>query len=155
MVKDVKILNIFIDIPENFVIMLTVNGLIVRSGSINRRVRHPPFFVKMLAQFIRKYYEKFLSYDCVKIYYDNGQTEVNKILASVFNTLLDNVVFKKVVPSDYRLFQVADLVCTLKLTELKAEKHMLSKSDLRFFESERILKKNYIKPLKEKEFRIE
>ena len=59
------------------------------------------------------------------LYYDNGQIEVARILSSVFNALLENVEFRRVIPADYRLFQVADLICTLKLTELKAENHTL------------------------------
>lgn len=100
---------------------------------------------KIIANFIREHYEFFLSFENVKIYYDNGQVELNKILAAVFSTLLDNVEFRKVIPSDYRLFQVADLVCTLKLVELKLDNHILSKSERRFFENDRILKKNYLK----------
>jgi hypothetical protein len=91
------------------------------------------------------------SFDVVKIYYDNGQVEVTRILSSVFNALLENVEFKKVIPADYRLFQVADLICTLKLTELKANRHLLSKSEIYFFENERTLKKNYLKSLGKKE----
>ena len=107
---------------------------------------------KTIARFIREHYEFFLSFDRVKVYYDNGQVEVNKILAAVFSTLLDNVEFRKVMPSDYRLFQVADIICTLKLTELKLDNHILSKSEEKFFESERILKKNYLKPITNKKF---
>lgn len=84
-------------------------------------------------------------------YYDNGQVEVTRILSSVFNALLENVEFKKVFPTDYRLFQVADLICTLKLTELKMLGHHLSKSEVYFFNDERTLKKNYLKPLSKKE----
>ena len=40
---------------------------------------------------------------------------------------------------------------TLKLTELKLENHTLSKSEKAFFEDERTLKKNYLKPIKKKE----
>lgn len=105
---------------------------------------------KQIANFIRQNYDFFFSFDSVKIYYDNGQIEVNKILASVFHSLLDNVEFKKVLPSEYRLFQVTDLVCTLKLTELKMENHNLSKSEKYFFSDERTLKKNYLKPLANK-----
>ena len=90
-------------------------------------------------------------FDLVKIYYDNGQVEVTRILSSVFNALLENVEFRKVIPADYRLFQVADLICTLKLTELKMQKHTLSKSEMYFFDSERTLKKNYLKALEKKE----
>ncbi len=82
---------------------------------------------KLLAVFIRENAEYFYSFDVVKIYYDNGQVEVTRILSSVFNALLENVEFKKVIPADYRLFQVADLICTLKLAELKMENHILSK----------------------------
>ena len=66
------------------------------------------------------------SCDRVKINYDNGQVEVSRILSSVFNILLDNVEFRRVLPSEYRLFQVADLICIFKLAELKLEKHMTS-----------------------------
>lgn len=106
---------------------------------------------KQLATFIRDNYEFFCSYDTVKIYYDNGQIEVTRILSSVFNALLENVEFRKVLPADYRLFQVADLICTLKLTELKMTNHLLSKSEIYFFNDQRTLKKNYLKPLARKE----
>ena len=45
---------------------------------------------KQLAAFIRNNYQFFCSYDTVKIYYDNGQVEVTRILSSVFNALLEN-----------------------------------------------------------------
>lgn len=106
---------------------------------------------KKLAAFIRENLEFFCGYDVVKIYYDNGQVEVTRILSSVFNALLENVEFRKVMPADYRLFQVADIICTLKLVELKMKNHILSKSELYFFKDERTLKKNYIKPLAKKE----
>lgn len=54
-------------------------------------------------------YVFFCGFDLVKIYYDNGQVEVTRILSSVFNALLENVEFQKVIPADYRLFQVAKL----------------------------------------------
>ena len=107
---------------------------------------------KQISQFIRDNYSEFLSYDDVKIYYDNGQVEVSKILSSVFNALLPNPVFRKVMPKDYKLFQVADLLCTLKLVELKMENNMFSKSEKIFFGNTRDLKKNYIKKLKKKEW---
>ena len=106
---------------------------------------------KQIAAFIRDNYDFFCGFDAVKIYYDNGQVEVTRVLSSVFNALLENVEFRKVIPADYRLFQVADLICTLKLTELKLNNHLLSKSEIYFFENERTLKKNYLKPLDKKE----
>lgn len=47
---------------------------------------------KQISQFSHEHFEEFLSFDDVKIYYDNGQVEVNKIISSVFNSLLPNPV---------------------------------------------------------------
>lgn len=107
---------------------------------------------EQISLFLRKHYEEFLSFDNVKIYYDNGQVEVSKILSSVFNTLLPNPVFRKVMPSEYKLFQAADLICTLELIRLKLKNNMLSKSERIFFGNTRDLKKNYIIPLSRKEW---
>ena len=71
--------------------------------------------------------------------------------ASVFNSLLDHVEFRRVLPSSYRLFQVADLICTIELINHKREAKNLSNSEIHFFNNERTLYKNYIKPVKEKE----
>ena len=106
---------------------------------------------KQISQFIREHYETFLLFDDVKIYYDNGQVEVSKILSSVFNALLQNPIFRRVMPSDYKLFQVADFICTMTLLELKIENNIFSKSELNFFGNIRDLKRNYLKPLKRKE----
>ena len=107
---------------------------------------------KQISQFIRDHYSEFLSFDDVKIYYDNGQIEVSKILSSVFNSLLPNPVFRKVMPADYKLFQAADLFCTLELVMLKLSSNALSRSEGMFFGNVRDLKKNYLKPLAKKEW---
>jgi len=60
---------------------------------------------------------------------------------------LEQVEFKRVLPKDYRLFQPADLSCTLKLAELKMIDHVLSSSESTLFESEKVLKKQYLKIL--------
>ena len=106
---------------------------------------------KSISSSIRNNYSYFMGFDKVKVYYDNGQNELNRILASVFNVLLENVEFRKVIPSEYRLFQVADMLCTLKLAELKMNDHLLSKSELHFFRDVRTLKKNYLKVIEKKE----
>jgi len=107
---------------------------------------------KQISAFLKMHYEYFQQFDLVKVYYDNGQIEVSKILSSVFNSLLDHVEFRRVFPSDYRLFQVADLVCTLQLLSLKEQKHELSQSEKLFFSDERTLRKNYLKVLESKRF---
>lgn len=107
---------------------------------------------KQLSAFIRAEQAFFNNFDKVIIYYDNGQTELSKMLASVFTALISHIEFRKVVPADYRLFQVADLICTIKLICLKKEKHILSKSESSFFGSMRDLHKNYIKPILIKQY---
>lgn len=108
---------------------------------------------KQISQFIKDHYDEFLSFDDVKIYYDNGQIEVSKILSSIFNAMIPNPVFRKVMPKEYKLFQAADLLCTLELIKLKIESNSLSKSERSFFGNMRDLKKNYLKPLGNKEWK--
>ena len=105
---------------------------------------------KQLSRFIRDNYPFFIGFDVVKVYYDNGQVEVTKLLSSVFVSLLENVEFKRVFPSGYRLFQVADLACSLKLLDIKYERHELARAEMLFFEDERTLKKKYLKPFSDK-----
>ena len=107
---------------------------------------------KKISQFIRDNYSVFLSYDSVKIYYDNGQIEVSRILASVFSALLPNAQFRKVLPKDYKLFQVADLICTMELIRLKIENNRYSKSEELFFGNQYELKRNYLRVIRKKEW---
>ena len=105
-----------------------------------------------ISNFVKEHLEFFCEYDCIKIYYDNGQTEVTKILSSVFNSLVSNVDFKLVSPSKYKLFQVADFYCTLELINLKLRKNSWSKSEKIFFNNEHFFKKNYMKTVRRKMF---
>ena len=95
--------------------------------------------------------EYFLSFDVVKVYYDNGQIPIARMLSTVFRFVLNNVEFRKVLPSEYRLFQISDMLCTLKLVELKLENKNLSKSEKAFFDyDDRMLKKHYLKVIDSK-----
>lgn len=131
---------------------IKVKTVYIEKKHINDSIEATGKLSKLLSIFIRENMSFFMKFDKVKVYYDNGQIEVTRILSSVINVLIDNVEFRKVLPSDYRLFQVADLVCTLRLTELKMENHILSKSEKIFFNDERTLKKNYLKVIDDKEF---
>ena len=110
---------------------------------------------KQLSQFLRDELSFFQSFEEVIVYYDNGQIELNRILASVFSAMLSNVTFRKVYPAQYRLFQVADFICTMELIALKMSDNQLSASELQFFGNVRTLKKNYLKPLRSLCFRTE
>lgn len=105
---------------------------------------------KAIAKEIKAKEEFWNNFDKINIYYDNGQVELTKILTSVFSTLYSNVDFRKVKPIDYKLFQVADLICTLELVSVKNSDSEMSKSELEFFKSARDFKKNYYKHLSRK-----
>lgn len=106
---------------------------------------------KQISIFIKEHYEYLLSFDLVKIYYDNGQVELNKILSTLFHAFLPRVEFRKVTPSDYRLFQVADMICTFELLKLKIDNNSFSKSEKIFFGSINDLKRNYLKIVSKQE----
>ena len=105
---------------------------------------------KSLAVLLRNHDSYWNTFDKIIIYYDNGQMELTKILTSVFSTFYAHVEFRKVKPVDYKLFQIADLICTLELLEEKAETNSFSRSETDFFGNIRNFKKNYLKPIKKK-----
>lgn len=61
-----------------------------------------------------------------------------------------DVEFRKVKPVDYKLFQVADLVCTMELLSEKSENRSFSNSETESFCSIRIFKKNNLKPIQKR-----
>ena len=105
-----------------------------------------------IATFIRSNFEFFKNYDKVILYYDNGQHELNRILNTVLATEIMNYEVRKVLPKDYRLFQAADLVCTLELLKKKMETGELTKSETLIFHSKKDLKKDFLKRIQQKEF---
>ncbi len=105
-----------------------------------------------LSQFIRENLSYFQSFEKVILYYDNGQHELNRILNTVLATQLADYDVRKVNPNEYRLFQVADLICTLELLKTKMEHGKLSNSEERIFHSKRDLKKDFLKGIQKKEF---
>lgn len=105
---------------------------------------------KAIAEVIRANAEFWEKFDRVNIYYDNGQIELTKILTSVFSTLYAHIEFRRVQPVDYKLFQVADLVCTMELLAKKAEDNHFSRSEQEFFGNVRAFKKDYLKNFQKK-----
>lgn len=110
-------------------------------------------FIKQISDFISENIKYFVKFDEIKIYYDRGQKEVTRIIKRTFCNNLGNVNFKDdVKPESYKLFQIADLICTLNLISIKFESNNLSKSERIFFESKKKLQNNYLKPLSKQEF---
>lgn len=94
--------------------------------------------------FVRENLTFFQGFDQIIVYYDGGQKEITNIINAVFNVLLDAEI-RRVTPSDYRLFQAADMACTLELLDLKYRTKTLSVSEKEFFRGERNLHKNNLK----------
>ena len=105
---------------------------------------------KSISRILREQAEYFESFDKIIVYYDNGQVELTKILTTLFNTLFNNVEFRKVKPAEYKLFQVADLICSLELLNEKSEASSFTHSELEFFHSARDFKKLYYKYISQK-----
>lgn len=105
---------------------------------------------KQFALFIKENLTYFGSFDKVIVYYDYGQSEITTILTSVLNSLLVNVDFRHVQPNQYKLFQVADMICTLELSKLKFDSNTLSLSEENFYESRRKFRDFYYKTIKKK-----
>ena len=90
----------------------------------------------------------------VKIYYDCGQTPVTNLLHRTFGADLSiPVEFAQAVrPELYKLFQLADLVCTVKLIQAKLESGLgMTESENKFFGGPRLFKRNVLKPIQSKE----
>ena len=100
-----------------------------------------------LSAIIRRHYSYFNQFGHIVIYYDNGQIELTRLLTAVLSSMFNSVEFRPARPSSYKLFQVADLICTMELLTHKAEAESFSNSEMLFFESARTFKKNYLKAL--------
>ena len=107
---------------------------------------------RSLSLFLQENAMYFLSFDQVVVYYDNGQSEITDVLNTLLNAFFFDVDLRRVNPAQYRLFQVADLYCTLELLLGKSLEGRLSRSDLYFFESRRALRKDYLNKLEKKRF---
>ena len=106
-----------------------------------------------LSDYLKERLDVIQGFDKIILYYDNGQHELNSILNTVLATQLSEFDVRKVLPKDYKLFQVADLVCTLRLLEEKSISGQLSKSESLLFHNVRALKKDFLNPIKTKEWK--
>lgn len=107
---------------------------------------------KEISLFIRENLSYFQSFDKVILYYDNGQHELNRILNTVLATELTDYDVRRVQPNDYKLFQVADLICTLELLEHKIKNAQMTRSETLIFHSKRDLNKDFLKGIHKKQF---
>lgn len=92
---------------------------------------------KVIADILRENDVYLNSFENIIVFYDNGQIELTKILSSVFHTLYTRLEFRKVQLVDYKLFQVADLICTMELLAEKTAKNDFTRSEKDFFDNVR------------------
>ena len=105
---------------------------------------------KQLNALIQSKLEFFQSFDKVIVYYDNGQYQLNMIINTILNTALNDVEFRKATPTQYRLLQAADFICTMELLKIKRDEKRLSKSETAFFYKPNELKKTFLKAIENK-----
>ena len=109
-------------------------------------------FLVSRADEINAFDDEINAFDKVKIYYDNGQSQVKDLLAEAFAMYSSKTEFMpNVHPDSYRLFQAADLLCTVELVAAKARCGELSVSEKRFFGEKREFLRNILKPIRSKE----
>ena len=108
--------------------------------------------LQQLLAFLVGNVSEFNSYDKLKVYYDNGQEQVSRLLREAFALFSARVEFvPDVSPDSYRLFQAADLACTLELVKAKLQATgKLSESENAFFGGAKSFRKNYLKMLERK-----
>ena len=109
--------------------------------------------IKEITSFFKEYYKDFSSYSKLILYYDNGQKELSNILNSVLAAVFQRHETRLAYQKDYRLSQVADMLCTFRILEERAKTNTFTHSELLIFGSRRELLKNYIKPLKKLEWK--
>ena len=108
-----------------------------------------------IVDFLISHRDDFNASERIKVYYDDGQAQVTALLKEAFAIYSAKVEFATdVQPSRYRLFQAADVICTLELAKAKLLAFgSISESEERFFGGVKNFKKNYLKPLSRKEYR--
>ena len=100
-----------------------------------------------MTEFLSAAADRLKAYDQIKVYYDNGQSQIVQMLKAALGRF-SAVFVENVTPDRYRLFQVADLVCTVELLKLKLREAIpFTRSEEHFFPSLRDLKKNVLRPL--------
>ena len=124
----------------------TYKTFIVEKGKDIDQFKLISLLSKQIRDFLDCHVIDFSDFEKVIVYYDNGQTQLTSIMASLLTA--SNIEFRRNArPSYYRLFQIADLLTTFELINKKRENNKNSKSETNFFGSMRNFYKNYYKRL--------
>jgi len=115
----------------------------VRKSECNNTDELETKLTRAIINEVAKSDDYFRSFDKIIIYYDSGQKPLKRILNIIFSSKFSDVEVRKVKPVDYRLFQVADLICTLDHIYFKNELGLFSKTEKEFFSTAHDFKRDY------------
>ena len=107
-----------------------------------------------LSGFLSEHRKELSDFDRVKIYYDCGQSPVTNLLHRSFVAIPGvRVEFAQAVkPERYRLFQIADLVCTVRFIDEKIRVgERMTPSEFKFFGGPKEFRHNVLRYIKAKE----
>lgn len=112
-------------------------------------------FAKMrkdLILFLFDHIAPFQAYEAIKIYYDDGQGPVTKVLHDAFEYALgaQAIVYRDCAPSDFRLQQIADYICEIELAAIKFEKSEWGGTEKLIFGTWRDFNKGHLKKMRKK-----
>lgn len=88
---------------------------------------------KEMNDFVTNRLSYFQKFDQILLYYDAGQVELKRIAERVFKSSAINAIVRQIMPDDYRLFQLADFICTLRLVQIKQDKNASSNAEKSIF----------------------
>ena len=109
---------------------------------------------RQLGDFLDANYDLVREIDTVKVYYDCGQAPVTKLLQDTFEAKLgERIEFAQgVKPENYKLFQLADLICSVKLISTRLKLGLpMTYDEFKFFGGPRRFQRNVLKQFGEKE----
>lgn len=103
-----------------------------------------------LIEYLFNHLESFQRFDAVKVYYDDGQPFITKVLHTAFEYALAKsaVVYRGARPCDYRLLQIADYACGIELAAIKYRQHGESATEHAFFGKWADFKRGHLKKLR-------
>lgn len=105
-----------------------------------------------LTMYLLDHLDHLQQFDRVKVYYDGGQREVSDMLhaAIEYSLAREAIMFRNALPSNYRLAQAADFVCSIELAALRYSSHENTQTDAIFFGGSNAFKKNWLKHIRRK-----
>ena len=105
-----------------------------------------------IIRFLVDHSDLFNSFDKLKVYYDDGQHQVSSLLKEAFSMFSSITEFvPDVKPESYRLFQAADLVCSIELVAAKLDAgEPMTVSERKFFGEDREFKRDILRVIRRK-----